>query len=107
MKKFLFALTALFVIGISACQKNENESIEPSSGEVLRVKANPASEPLGAPLSQAVIDKKIQSTLEEKHGFEWTDMSLPYLWSAAQYGNHAVAVGYKTLDITDIAPIIH
>ena len=108
MKKFILSFTALFVIGISACQKNENESIDPATqGEVLRVKANPAAEPTGSPLSQTVIDKKIKSTLEETHGFEWTGMGLPYIWSAAQTGNHAVAVGYKTLDIDDITPVIH
>ncbi len=108
MKKFILTFTVLFVIGISACQKNESESVDPSSqGEVLRIKSNPASEPTGTPLSQTVIDKKIQSTLEETHGFEWTGMSLPYLWSATQYGDHAVAVGYKTLDIADITPVIH
>src|SRR6187401_3530841 len=102
MKKIILTFTVLFVIGISACQKNENESIEPSSGEVLRVKANPVAEPTGTPLSQAVIDKKIKSTLEETHAFEWTDMTLPYLWGAAQFGNHAIAVGYRTLDVADI-----
>ena len=108
MKKFLLACTTLFVIGITSCQKNENDAAEPlPQGDVLRMKPNPVSEPIGSPLSQIVIDKKIKSTLEETHGFEWTDMSLPYIWSAAQYGNHAVAVGYKTLDITDITPVIH
>jgi serine protease len=108
MKKFILSFTILFVIGISACQKNESESPEPSTqGEVLRLKANPSAEPTGSPLSQTVIDKKIQATLQETHEFEWIGMSLPYLWSAAQYGNHAVAVGYKILDIDDITPIIH
>jgi len=108
MKKLILSFTILFVIGISACQKNENEALEPTSqGEVLRMKPNPVDEPTGSPLSQAVIDKKIQTTLEETHGFEISEMSLPYIWSAAQYGNHAVAVGYKTLDITDITPVIH
>ena len=108
MKKLLLSFTVLFVIGITACQKNESDSPEPSTeGEVLRIKANPVAAPTGQALSQTVIDKKIQSTLEETHGFEWTGMSLPYIWSAAQYGNHAVAVGYKTLDITDLAPVIH
>ena len=108
MKKFILSFTVIFVIGISACQKNESESPEPASqGDVLRNKANPVSEPSGTPLSQIVIDKKIQSTLEETHAFEWTNMSLPYIWSAAQYGNHAVAVGYRTLDVADITPIMH
>jgi serine protease len=108
MKKLILSFTILFVIGISGCQKNENEVIEPSSqGDVLRVKSNPVDEPTGTPLSQTVIDKKIQSTLEETHAFEISEMGLPYIWSAAQYGNRAVAVGYKTLDITDITPVIH
>jgi serine protease len=108
MKKFVLVFTTLFVLGITACQKNETDSPEPSSqGEVLRTKSNPAAEPVGSPLSQTVIDKKIQQTLEETHGFEISEMGLPYIWSAAQYGNHQVAVGYRTLDITDITPVIH
>ncbi len=108
MKKIVLAFATLFVISIVSCQKNENESAEPASqGEVLRLKQNPVDEPIGTALSQIVIDKKIKNTLETTHDFNWESMNLTYLWSAAQYGNHAVAVGYKTLDITNIDPIIH
>ncbi|MEO8086680.1 MAG: S8 family serine peptidase [Bacteroidota bacterium] len=108
MKKILLACTVLFVISIVSCQKNDNESAQPASqGDVLKMKQNPADEPIGTALSQTVIDKRIKSILESTHDFGWENISLTYLWSAAQYGNHAVAVGYKTIDIADIGPIIH
>lgn len=108
MKKLLPALAVIFLLGITSCQKNENESPAPASGtEVLRVRQNPVAEPVGSPLSQTVIDKKIKSTLESVHDFSWDMMNITYLWSAAQYGNHAVAVGYRTLDIENIDPVIH
>ena len=108
MKKTLLAFATLFVISIVSCQKNENETAQPESqGDVLRLKQNPVDEPVGTALSQVVIDKKIKNTLETTHDFNWESMNITYLWSAAQYGNHAVAVGYKTVDISDISPIIH
>lgn len=108
MKKILLSLTTLFVISITSCQKNDSESPEPQGQEeVLRMKQNPVDEPVGTPLSQTAIDKKIKTTLEATHDFNWEDMNLTYLWSAAQYGNHAVAVGYKLADIRDLSPIIH
>jgi len=108
MKKILLACTTLFIISILSCQKSDNESAEPATQqEVLKVKQNPADEPVGTALSQTVIDKKIKTTLEATHDFSWETMNITYLWSAAQYGNHAVAIGYRTLDVADISPIIH
>jgi serine protease len=110
MKKITLALAAMFIISIVGCQKNENENVSPDTSSqepVLKEKQNPVSEPVGEPLSQIVIDKKIKSTLEATHSFGWDNMSIDYLWSAAQYGNHAVAVGYKIADLGDISPVIH
>jgi serine protease len=107
MKKFVLAFAGLFILSITACQKNEHETDPYEQGEVLRVKQNPVDEPVGTALSQVVIDKRIKTTLEATHDFSWENMNLTYLWSAAQYGNHAVAVGYKTLDIDDVGPVIH
>lgn len=108
MKKITLALAALFLLFISACQKNENDAPVSGSGEsVLKVKQNPVAEPLGPALSQAAIDKKIKSTLEATHDFSWESMNITYLWSAAQYGNHAVAIGYKPADMDDISTVIH
>jgi len=108
MKKIVLAFTTLFVVSIISCQKNDNDETDQASQEaVLKVKQNPVGEPIGTALSQVVIDKKIKNTLENTHDFNWENMNITYIWSAAQYGNHAVAVGYKTTDIGDIGPIIH
>ncbi len=103
MKKILttIVIISLFI----SCKKNDNESIQvdtASSTQTLRIKSNPNPVPSGNPISQADLDRITKGLLETRNDFQWEWVDLTTLWSALQYNNHTLAVGYKPTEVTDL-----
>lgn len=111
MKKLLFpALLGLLVF--ASCEKNEpGNPLQPQTTavqeDVLKEKANPAAVPQGSPLSKQETDRIIVGLLEEKGDFTWNMIDLKTLWSAAQYGDQSIALGYRPAGTGDLEKTIH
>jgi serine protease len=101
-------LTAMLIIFLNACQHSDEDLI-PASNEqeqILKQKQNPVSEPTGKPLSRKEIDDAIERTMKSGKSFSWTEVDLKMLWSAFQYDDQIVAIGYRTSSVVDIDQII-
>lgn len=108
MKKTLTLLVFALTITIS-CNKvtPEMPSANVDSLPVLREKSNPVGVPEGEPLSKSDLDKLVVETMERQHDFRWEMVDLKTLWSAIQYGDQSVAIGYKPTGFDNIESIIH
>lgn len=111
MKKILLSALAGLVL-FASCEKNEpgNPLQTPSaivSEDVLKEKANPVEAPTGNPLSKQETDRIIVGLLEEKGDFTWNMIDLKTLWSAAQYGDQTIALGYRPAGTGDLEKTIH
>ncbi|MEX1188086.1 MAG: S8/S53 family peptidase [Bacteroidia bacterium] len=108
MKK-LYMLTLSALVFLAACERNEieNQSKVSPSGDVLKQKANPAAVPEGAAFSKQKVDEIVIQTLEQRGDFHWEWVDLKTLWSAIQYGDQSVAIGYKPVGVGDITNMIH
>ena len=104
---YFLAASTLFIL--SSCYKNEDINNNTSSvlKDVLKPKANQSPAPEGDAFSELKTDEIILQTLSERNDFRWEWMDLKTIWSAAHYGNQAVAIGYKPSDLKDVTSSIH
>ncbi|MBK9177327.1 MAG: S8 family serine peptidase [Flavobacteriales bacterium] len=63
--------------------------------------------PQGDPLAQDDLDRLVVRTLEERNDFRWEWMDLHVLWSAVQYNDHSLAIGYQPAGATGVDDILH
>lgn len=107
MTRFSVALT-LVCIAVFACKRIDDNELQPtgSAKRVLVEKSNPASVPTGDPIPETELGEKIKGIMLEKGDFHWDWVDLHTLWSAVQYTDHSVAVGYKPANVTDVSSII-
>ena len=106
MKKIaIFSITILF-IALGACTKQDGTNTQLLSGE-LKTKTNTASVPSGTPIDKPQLDHVIIHTLESHNDFQWEWVDLKTLWSALQYGDHSLAIGYKPAAEGDISKKLH
>jgi hypothetical protein len=105
--QYFLAACTLFIL--SSCYKNEDVNSNTSTllENVLKPKANQTPAPVGEVFSQLKTDEIILQTLSERKDFRWEWMDLKTIWSAAHYGNQAVALGYKPADLKDVTSSIH
>lgn len=102
---YIFMLVAL---GLVSCQQKEEEQIVVQvPSQVLKVKANPQSIPEGSAFTKSKTDAIVQEILDTKHDFKWEYVDLKTRWSAAQFGDQSVAIGYKPANYGSLAASIH
>jgi serine protease len=107
MKKIL--LPALLIILFNACQRNDDDVIPvvQNNGAVLQQKSILADVPSGQPMKHQEIDAEIEKQMNANKSFSWNDAGLKMLWSAMQYDDHVIAIGYKPAAVTDVEGSIH
>lgn len=106
MKKILPLVSLTAFLLLSACTKNETPDVTDNTG-VLVQKQQVLQVPAGDPLSKSKLDQWVISTLESKNVFEWEETDLHTRWSALQYGDHSLAIGYKLATDGDISDKLH
>jgi subtilisin family serine protease len=77
------------------------------SGPVLVQKVQKESIAETSPYSKQKLDEVVVDAMSSKGDFRFEDEALFLTWSALQYGNKSLAVGYKPAHLKDIRPIIH
>ncbi|MBL0343111.1 MAG: S8/S53 family peptidase [Bacteroidetes bacterium] len=106
MKKHVFIFALSLLISMGSCTKQDDLLTTQESGALV-VKQNPTAIPQGDPVSRFDLDKLVIATLESRNDFQWEWLDLKTLWSALQYNNHALAIGYKPAGTGDISTKIH
>lgn len=106
MKKNVFYLIIASFFLVAACSKQEDQNLS-QNGEVLKVKSNPVPVPAGDAYDKLKLDRLVITTLESNNTFEWEAADLKTLWSALQYGDHSLAIGYKPASEGDISNKLH
>ncbi|MBL0095273.1 MAG: hypothetical protein IPP46_01375 [Bacteroidetes bacterium] len=106
MKKNLCYLMLLLFLGVVSCSKQDEQSSD-QEGPALKVKSNLTAVPSGAAYDKAKLDQIVISTLEGRNDFQWEMVDLKTLWSALQYGDQSLAIGYKPASEGDISGKIH
>jgi len=93
---------------IGSCKRDEADPLHPiARGEVLQQRENLAPVPQDGPLVREELDRIVLGTLQQNDGFNWGMVDLRTLWSATQYGEHHVAIGYQPTGMGDISDITH
>ncbi len=105
--KYAITLFIVALVFLMACQKNKNDFQNLATTGVLKQKPNPAAVPEGEPISKEDLDAKVISKLEAENDFKWEWMDLKTMWSAIQYGDNSVAIGYKPTGVADVESIMH
>jgi len=101
-------LTIAVLVLLIACRKEElSPSTDGAQGPVLQERNDPSPAPLGDPLTQEALDQLVISTLEQRNDFRWEWLDLRTLWSAVQYNDHSLAIGYQPAQMGPIDDIIH
>jgi serine protease len=94
LRRPAFLYLALTVI-LFGCKRDELSPDSDQQGPVLVEKATPAAVPEGDPLDQAALDRTVIGLLEQRNDFRWEWVDLHTLWSALQYNDHSLAIGYR------------
>lgn len=85
MKKIFLDLTIILFL-LQSCSKDD---VIPTEGDLENTQAQSEK-----PLSKTEIDKIIMKSLKMKRDFHWKDVSDHVLWSALQYGENVLTIGY-------------
>ncbi len=93
---------------LSSCRRDELAGSSSSGASpVLVQRAAPIAAPVGDPLSQAELDRIVLRTLESRNDFRWEWVDLRVLWSALQYNDHSLAIGYQPADAIGVDDMLH
>lgn len=109
--KSYFWMMAAVVILFSSCTKQLDESVSKGegtelSGELKSVD-NPIEVPQGEPFTKAEVDQMVKNIYERHGDFRWEMAEFKLTWSAIQYGEQVVAVGYQPHNAGNISESIH
>ncbi len=108
MKKSMLILSLFTLILSSSCDRKEDQPINQiHSGPILKQKSTSVKAPEGDAYSKEKLDGIVLQTLEQENDFRWDKMDLKVGWSASQYGDQSVAIGYKPSGFGDITNSIH
>ncbi|MBL7950332.1 MAG: S8/S53 family peptidase [Flavobacteriales bacterium] len=92
----------------TACKREELTPCEPAvQGEVLQQRTDAQAVPQGGAMSQADVDRTVLDMLRQRDGFDWNMVDLRTRWSATQYNEQHVAIGYQPAHLNDLDDMIH
>ncbi len=101
MKRALSIFTVIVITTIFSC--NPEENMCDKQDVILKEKPDPVNPPTGDPMSKQAVDEAVVGLLESRNAFEWEWVDLKTLWSAMQYDDQSLAIGYKTANAGDIS----
>lgn len=104
-KTALLVLTSMLTV--LGCKREELSPDLPPQGPVLQEKATLTPVPQGEPLDQAALDRAVVGMLEQRNDFRWEWVDLHTLWSALQYNDHSLAIGYRPTGFGNVDDDIH
>lgn len=106
MKTKLTFVFALVAFGILSCSKPDTDD-QTEQDVILKQKANPVAVPAGDPFNKQQVDQTVIGLLESRNDFHWHWVDIKTLWSAVQYGDQSLSIGYKPAYEGDISDKLH
>jgi len=106
MKNKFTLFFAILVMAVASCTKPDDHMCN-DQDVLLKEKPNPVPIPAGDPMTKMQLDQTVIGLLESRNDFHWEWVDMKTLWSATQYGDHSVAIGYKPADAGDISKKLH
>lgn len=110
MKKHLLLLGLPALLFIQSCSQKDEiaETTHQTSLKSALIKKKVAIDaPVGNAISKQQLDQYVVGKLEADRDFRWLNEDLKTIWSAVQYGDQSLAIGYKTAGIADITSTLH
>jgi serine protease len=110
VKNAITLLSLLFLIGLQSCSRMEEQAIDANTqnqGPALVQKAHPITITEATPYSKQKLDQIVISAMETKGDFRFENEALLLTWSALQYDDNTLAIGYKPANMGDVRPVIH
>lgn len=106
MKKVISFCILLF-FAFTSCNKQEDTLTPDAVSGVLVKKKSPPALPEGNPYTKARIDAYITDFMNTTGDFRWEWMDLKLIWSALQYDEQIVALGYKPASDQRVSEKLH
>jgi len=109
MKQFnlLFFCALLLLAG---CTRNSNDqsNLDTSglTGNLVQ-RESPVAVPEGTPYSKEKVDAYVKETYLTEGDFRWEEAEFKMLWSALQYGDKSLAIGYQPVGYSGLENTIH
>lgn len=98
----------IVILFITGCRREELSTTgSADQGPVLQERVDPLPVPDGDPLAQEALDRLVVRTLEERNDFRWEWMDLRTLWSAVQFNDHSLAIGYQPANASGVDDDMH
>ncbi|MEO8069409.1 MAG: S8 family serine peptidase [Flavobacteriales bacterium] len=104
-QRILIAGLSISIVFIG-CRKDAVVPHDVSPTAVLAQKSTLAAAPAGDPLTREELDRQVIGMLEARNDFHWEWVDLRTLWSAVQYNDHSLAIGYAPTGVGNIDDII-
>lgn len=98
------------ILLLTGCTRNMNEQssldTDGLSGKLIQ-RETLVAVPDGNPYSKEKVDAYVKETYLNDGDFRWEDADFKMLWSALQYGDQSLAIGYQPAGYTDLGSSIH
>jgi serine protease len=104
MKNYLMILMLITMV---SCKQEPPLKLTATNGYELKQKKITQVAPTGNPLTQSDLDQFVKSTIATRNDFRWEWVDLTTLWSALQYNNHQLAIGYQPTGFTNLQENLH
>jgi serine protease len=110
MKQTTFILAIITSVMLTGCTRVQEEQIATDaqglSGKLVQRELL-VQEPEGIPYTKAKIDDYVKEVYLTQGDFRWENADFKMLWSALQYGDQTVAIGYRPADYVGLENTIH
>jgi serine protease len=110
MKQINFILAVITLVMLAGCTRVQEEQIATDaqglSGK-LEQREQLVQEPEGIPYTKAKIDDYVKEVYLTQGDFRWENADFKMLWSALQYGDQTLAIGYCPAGYVGLENTIH
>lgn len=104
----MYLLVAVFFL--TGCTRSMNELTNPDenglTGKLIQ-HITPVDVPQGTPYTKEKVDGYVKDTYLLQGDFRWEQADFKMLWSALQYGDHSLAIGYQPVGYSGLENSIH
>jgi subtilisin family serine protease len=107
--KYLSFITLLLSLSfiVSCNKKDENLEQNINTSDILQYKISLSKITGDEPMKPSKLDAFVKQTIQERNDFRWEWVDAYTLWSAAQYGENTIAIGYQPANYIGIDKNIH
>lgn len=93
---------------VTACKREELTPCDPvPQGTVLQERADVQTMGEGGVMTQEDLDRVVLDLLRQRDGFNWNMVDLRTRWSATQYNESHIAIGYQPAYMSGLDDVIH